>query len=50
MENEPALQRCFHTMIADGYDIAMMLLGYRSREDGTFDPQESALTRPAMPS
>ena len=43
MENEPALQRCFHTMIADGYDIAMMLLGYRSREDGTFDPQESAL-------
>ena len=43
MENEPALQRCFRTMIADGYDVAMMLLGCRSREDGTLDPQESAL-------
>lgn len=43
MENEPALQRCFQTMIADGYDIAMILNGYRSREDGTVDPRESVL-------
>ena len=43
MENEAALQHCFQTMIADGYDIAMMLNGYRSREDGTVDPRESVL-------
>ena len=43
MENEPALQRCFQTMMADGYDIAMILNGYRSRQDGTIDPRESVL-------
>ena len=43
MENEPALQRCFQTMIADGYDIAMLLNGYRSREDGSVDPRENVL-------
>ena len=43
MENESALQRCFQTMIADDYDIAMILNGYRSREDGTVDQRESVL-------
>ena len=43
MENEAALQRCFQTMIADGYDVAVLLNGYRSRPDGTVDPRESVL-------
>ncbi len=43
MENEPALRHCFQTMIADGYDIAMILNGYRSLEDCSVDPRESVL-------
>jgi acyl-CoA synthetase (NDP forming) len=44
MENEAALENCFRTMIADGYDVAVILNGYRSRPDGTVDARENVLT------
>ncbi len=37
-DNPRMLELCFRTMVDDGYDIAMMLMGRRTHPDGTLDP------------
>jgi len=37
-DNPAALERCFRTMVEDGYDIAMMLEGARTHHDGHSEP------------